>query len=85
MRLRGYPAGVERKQRGELDAGSTVPGEEQDQRDQRQHEDHRMDDHTARDRDDEKNNTKYQKHGVGLPGQLRLEPTQASESLATRP
>jgi hypothetical protein len=61
MRLGNYPVRWNASS-GELDASSAVAGEEEDQRNERQHEDHRMNDHTARDGDDEQNDGESQQH-----------------------
>jgi hypothetical protein len=53
---------------------SAATGEERDEGEDGDHEQHRVDDHTAGDRDDEKYNTKNQKHEVALPGERTSQP-----------
>ena len=48
-------------------AGAAPPGEEHDQRDERQHEDDGVNDHTAGDGDDEQDDGKSQKHVHPFP------------------
>ena len=46
-----------------LNAGAAPPGEEHDQRDERQHEEDGVNDHTAGDGDDEQDDGESQQHG----------------------
>jgi hypothetical protein len=56
------------------DEESAATSEKGDKGEDGDHEQHRMDDHTAGDRDDEKHNTKNEQHKVALPGERALEP-----------